>query len=525
MGSGGHGTACLPVLQEVRLLDIERDERVLSQELGGDEHELNELMAVRRSKLAELLAQGIQPYGGSTGGRYERTHETAALLADFESLEGTVVRIAGRIMSIRLHGKASFADLQDSSGRVQLMLKSDVLGDNLYQRFIDLDLGDIIGVQGVLFRTRRGEISVEVRQFELLSKTLRPLPEKWHGLKDVEARYRHRYVDLIVNPSVRKVFATRSIVITAMRQFFVERGFLEVETPMLNVIPGGANARPFVTHHNALDMDLYLRIAPELYLKRLLVGGFERVFEIGKNFRNEGISTKHNPEYTSLEAYMAYADYHDVMDLIENLFAYVAVEATGSTKVEYAGQVIDFTPPWPRVSMTEAIQMHTGIDLSSVTTAEEATARVETAGVHLAPGLPLGSIVAETFEALVEDKFIQPTFITDFPVEVSPLAKRKPSAPHLTDRFELYICGAEVVNGFSELNDPIDQRRRFQKQVEQRQQGDAEAHPMDEDFLRALEFGMPPAGGLGIGIDRLVMFLTDSQSIRDVLLFPHMRPR
>lgn len=476
-------------------------------------------IAVRMDKRRRLADAGGTPYGG----RFERTHTIADVLLQFESLEGTTVRAAGRIRTIRRQGAVAFIDLQDAGARMQLFCRANTL-DEQYDLLQWLDIGDIVGVQGVVMRTRRGEQSIEVSAWELLSKALRPLPEKWHGLRDVELRYRQRYVDLIVNPDVRDVFIARSKAIAAMRRFFMDRGFLEVETPMLNPIPGGANARPFVTHHNALDMDLYMRIAPELYLKRLLVGGFDKVFEIGKNFRNEGISTRHNPEYTSIEVYEAYADADDMMQLTEQLFAYVAEHVTGSPRIVYQGTTIDMTPPWERLSMVEAVRRHAGLDFAGLS---DGAARELAAskGVEVDEGTPAGAVLAEVFERLVEHHLIQPTFIIDHPVEVSPLAKRKPDDPEFTDRFEPFIVGWEVANGFSELNDPIDQRERFEEQVAQREAGDAEAHMMDEDFLRALEHGMPPAGGLGVGVDRLIMLLTDSSSIRDVLLFPHMRPR
>ena len=390
--------------------------------------------------------------------------------------------------------------------------------------FKKIDIGDIIGVRGRIFRTRRGEISVEILSLKMMAKSLRPLPDKWHGLKDVELRYRQRYVDLMVNPDVRRVFETRSRIIQILRDFLLARGFLEVETPMLNVIAGGANARPFITHHNALDMDLYMRIAPELYLKRLLVGGFEKVFEIGKNFRNEGISTKHNPEYTSVEIYQAYADMNDMMKMTEELFAHIAVELLGTTEIEFDNHNISLAPPWPRIPMLEAVKQFSGVDLTGLD-AKSARQAAKEKGLQVEANASYGSVLEELFDKYVEPNLIQPVFITEHPVEVSPLAKRKKDNPQLTERFEPFIVTWEMANGFSELNDPIDQRERFVKQVQQRESGDEEAHMMDEDYVTALEYGMPPAGGLGIGIDRLVMLMTNSLSIRDVLLFPHMRPR
>lgn len=483
--------------------------------------DINDQIAVRMDKRRRLIDAGRSPYGG----RFERTHAVDDLLRRFDELEGTKVRAAGRLRTIRRQGRVTFMDLQDAGERIQLFCRVNTLGEEAYERLDWLDIGDIVGVAGQVMRTRRGEQSIEVTDLELLAKALRPLPEKWHGLRDVELRYRQRYVDLIVNPHVRDVFIARSRAVAAIRRFLTERGFLEVETPMLHPIPGGANARPFVTHHNALDMDLYMRIAPELYLKRLLVGGFDKVFEIGKNFRNEGISTRHNPEFTSVEVYEAYADARDMMELTEHLFAYVAEQVTGSAVVTYQGMTVDLTPPWERLTMADAVRRYVGLDFDEATTDEQARSMAEGKGVAVEAGTPAGAVMAEVFEHLVEPNLIQPVFITDYPVEVSPLAKRKADAPHLTDRFEPYIMGSEVANAFSELNDPVDQRQRFEHQMKQRAAGDDEAHMMDEDFLRALEHGMPPAGGLGIGVDRLVMLLTDSPSIRDVLLFPHMRPR
>ena len=482
--------------------------------------ELNDQMLIRRQKLDEWRAEGVEPFGQ----RYDRTHTAEEIKTQFDTLEGQEVSIAGRIVAKRGHGKASFADLLDGSGTIQLFIKINTVGEELYKQYQRLDLGDIIGVKGTVFRTRMGEISVEITEFCLLSKALRPLPEKWHGLKDVDLRYRMRYLDLIANPEVREVFITRSKIIQGIRDFLLARGYLEVETPMLNVIPGGANARPFVTHHNALDMELYMRIAPELYLKRLLVGGFEKVFEIGKNFRNEGISTKHNPEYTMVELYEAYGDASTMMALTEELFAHLAMLVKGTTKVEFQGQVIDLAPPWPRLPMLEAIKKYAGVDLEGVDDAE-AIKLAEERGLELPAGAGKAQVINELFDEFVEPELTGPVFITEHPVEISPLAKRKPDNPSVTERFEPFIVGWEMANGFSELNDPIDQKERFIRQMEQRKAGDDEAHMMDEDYIVALEHGMPPAGGLGIGIDRLVMLLTDSPSIRDVILFPHMRPR
>lgn len=484
------------------------------------ETELNELMLVRRKKLDELRAKGIDPFGQ----KFVRTHSAQEIHDNFDQLAGQRVRVAGRIMTKRGHGKAGFAHIQDFSGRVQIYGRLDVLGEEGYSLFEDLDIGDIIGVEGEVFRTQRGEVTVKVHQLTMLAKSLRPLPEKWHGLKDIELRYRQRYLDLIVNPEVQKTFIIRSRTIAAIRNFLDRRGFLEVETPMMHPVPGGAAARPFITHHNALDMDLYLRIAPELYLKRLLVGGIEKVYELNRNFRNEGISPKHNPEFTMVEIYQAYADYEDMMALTEELISSVAQEVLGTCRITYQGVEIDLTPPWRRMTMLEAVKEATGVDFSLLND-EEARRKGRELGLEISDDAAWGKVVNEVFEEFVEDKLIQPTFILDYPVEVSPLAKRKQEDPRLTYRFEAFIYAREMANAFSELNDPLDQRERFERQMKLREKGDEEAHRMDEDFLVALEYGMPPAGGLGIGIDRLVMLFTDSPSIRDVILFPLMRPR
>lgn len=485
------------------------------------DQDLNQLMLVRHQKLEDFYKQGIQPFGG----RFPQTHFANQIKEDFERWQDQVVSIAGRIMAKREHGKASFVDVADSSGRIQVYVKYDAVGDEAYNWFKKLDIGDIIGVKGLVFRTRRGETTVEASDLQLLCKSLRPLPEKWHGLRDVEQRYRQRYLDLIVNPEVRKVFVTRSRVIKAMRHYLDEHGFLEVETPTMSSIPGGAAARPFITHHNALDIDLYLRIALELHLKRLLVGGLERVYEIGRVFRNEGISTKHNPEFTMMECYQAYADYEDMMELTENMVAYIAREALGTTTITYQGTEINLQPPWPRLTMLEAVKQYTGVDFSRSRESASARLAAENLGVEVNPGWTWGKIVNEVFEAMVEPHLVQPVFIKDYPLEISPLAKKKAEDPSLTYRFEAFIAARETANAFSELNDPVDQRERFLAQERERLAGDEEAHRLDEDFLQALEYGMPPAGGLGIGVDRLVMILTDSPSIRDVILFPTLRPR
>ncbi|HHY47079.1 MAG TPA: lysine--tRNA ligase [Firmicutes bacterium] len=483
--------------------------------------DVNELMQVRLEKLAKLRAQGIDPFGA----RFERTHLTREIMERIEELEGHEVSVAGRIMAIRGHGKATFMDLLDLGGRIQIYGKLDVLGQEHYRIFTSLDIGDIIGVIGKVFRTRRGEITVGVDSFVLLAKCLRPLPEKWHGLKDVDLRYRQRYLDLIVNPESRDVFIKRSRIVSAIRSYLDARGFLEVETSSMHPIAGGAAARPFITHHNALDIDLYLRIAIELYLKRLIVGGMEKVYEIGRVYRNEGISTRHNPEFTMLELYQAYADYTDIMALTEDLIHHVAEEVLGTSLIQYQGAEINLAPPWPRVPMVDLVKSHTGVDFRAISTDEVAREAARKLGVETPDAASWGKILFATYEELVEPKLTSPVFVIDYPVEVSPLAKRKAEDPRFVYRFELIIAGREIANAFSELNDPLDQRERFIQQLKEREAGDEEAHMFDEDFLQALEYGMPPTGGLGIGIDRLVMLLTNSDSIRDVILFPTMRPR
>lgn len=486
------------------------------------EFDWNEQMWLRKGKLDKLREKGIDPYQVTD---YRRTHYANYIIEHFTELEGQAVKVAGRIMAIRGHGKASFINIQDMSGQIQIYIKLDNVGEESYQLFEEcFDLGDFIGVEGTVFRTKRGEISVQANCIKMLSKALRPLPEKWHGLKDVETRYRQRYVDLIVNPDVRRTFEIRSKFIKAMREWLDSHGFMEVETPMLHPIAGGANARPFITHHNALDMDFYLRIAPELYLKRLIVGGFEKVYEINRNFRNEGISIKHNPEYTAMELYWAYVNYEDIMELTENLIAYATEKSIGTTKLVYQGQELDFAPPWQRITIADAIKEHLNIDFAQIKDDEEARQIAKKLGLSPEKDASKGKIMMEVFEEFVEAKIIQPTFVIQYPVEVSPLSKRNAEDPTMTDRFEAYIMGREIANAFSELNDPIDQRERFEEQVRAKEKGDEEAHMMDHDFVRALEYGMPPTGGLGIGIDRMVMFITDSYSIRDVILFPHMRP-
>lgn len=481
-----------------------------------------EEMMNRLAKMEKIRKEGRDPFGH----RFLRTHQSREILDNFDTLENQEVTIAGRLMTVRGHGKACFANLSDRSGEIQIYAKIDVLGEESYRQFTELDLGDLIGVSGTVFRTHRGQITVQVKRWELLAKALRPLPEKWHGLKDVDTRYRQRYLDLIVNQEVRETFIKRTKIISTIRRFMDERGFLEVETPILSVIAGGGHARPFNTHHNALDLDLTLRIALELYHKRLIVGGLERVYEIGKCFRNEGISTKHNPEFTMMELYQAYGDLSDMMELAETLFSQVAKEVLGTTKLTYQGTEIDLTPPWTRLSMIDAIKKETGIDwIKEAVTDEAALAIAERLGISTKELKTKGQVLDEIFDAFVEPKLIQPTFIIDYPIEVSPLAKRKADRPELTDRFELFIYGREMANAFTELNDPLDQRERFIAQAREKAKGNEEAMVWDEDFLVALEHGMPPTGGMGIGIDRLVMLLTDSPSIRDVILFPLMRPK
>ncbi|MCG0276713.1 MAG: lysine--tRNA ligase [Thermosediminibacteraceae bacterium] len=485
------------------------------------EFEANDIIKARIKKMEELREMGVNPYGQ----KYLRTHNCLEIKENFDKLEGAETSIAGRIMAIRGHGKAAFFDIQDEKGRLQIYIKKDHVGDENYEIFKKLDIGDIVGVEGKIFKTQKGEISVMADKITLLAKSLRPLPEKWHGLKDVDTRYRQRYLDLIVNPDVRRTFVLRSKIIKAIRDYLDSRGFMEVETPVLTPLAGGAAARPFITHHNALDMDLYLRIATELYLKRLIVGGFEKVYEIGKDFRNEGISIKHNPEFTMIELYQAYADYHDMMDLTEDLISHVAKEVLGTTKIMYQGEQIDLTPPWQRMTMKEAVKKYAGVDFNEIKTDEEAREVARKLGVEIGENDTKGKVLNAIFEEKVEEHLVQPTFIMDYPIEISPLAKRKEDDPDFTYRFELFITCREIANAFSELNDPIDQRERFLQQLKEREAGDEEAHVFDEDFITALEYGMPPTGGLGIGIDRLVMLLTDSYSIRDVILFPTMRPK
>ena len=486
------------------------------------QQDINEMIQVRLDKMKAFSDKGIAPFGH----RYEVTHHAQDVFDHFEELEGEEsdrkVRLAGRLMAIRGHGKASFCVLMDISGKIQVYFKLDNLGEDKYANFKLLDIGDIVGVMGTVFRTHRGEITVKVEDFDLLSKSLRPLPEKFHGLKDVEVRYRQRYLDLIMNPEVKDTFIARTKIIKSMRRYLDDRGFLEVETPVMSTIAGGAAARPFVTYHNALDMQLYLRIATELNLKRLVVGGLERVYELGRVFRNEGIDVRHNPEFTSVEIYQAYADYNDLMDVTEGIVLQAAQDVLGTTVIQYEGMEIDLAKI-RRISMNDAVKEATGKDFLSAKTVGEARAMADEIGVPYEAKHGIGGILNAAFEEKVEASLMQPTFITGHPTEISPLAKRNPENPMITDRFEFFIYGRELANGFTELNDPIDQKQRFLDQVKQREAGDEEAHMMDNDFVTALEYGLPPTGGLGIGVDRLVMLLTDSSSIRDVLLFPHMR--
>ncbi|MCI9221985.1 MAG: lysine--tRNA ligase [Oscillospiraceae bacterium] len=494
-----------------------------NNQLQREEPSLSELLQIRRDKLAELQKQGQDPFRIT---KFDVTHHSDEVKEQFDAMEGQTVRVAGRLMSKRGMGKAVFSDLQDGAGRIQLYVRIDDVGEETLNAFKKYDIGDIVGAEGEVFRTKRGEISIKAKTITLLSKSLLPLPEKFHGLTDVETRCRQRYVDLIMNPDVKRNFTIRSQFIKYVRDFMDARGYMEVETPVLNTISGGATARPFITHHNTLDIDMYLRIATELPLKRLIVGGLERVYEIGRIFRNEGMDNRHNPEFTTIELYQAYADFNDMMDLFEDLLSSAAQKILGTYQVEWQGEQIDLTPGWPRLPMYEAVKQYTGLDFLAIDSDEEAVAAAKSIGVELpdTADKTWGNALYEVFDQRVEGKLIQPTFITMHPVDVSPLAKRSPKDPRLTERFELFICRSEMGNAFSELNDPIDQRQRFQKQVELRAKGDDEAGMMDEDFLTALEYGLPPTGGMGIGIDRCVMLLTNNDSIREVLLFPTMKP-
>lgn len=482
---------------------------------------LNEMLQIRRQKLQELLDANENPYVHE---KFDNANNTKEILDNFNEFDEKEVKIAGRIMSKRGHGKVNFMDLQDSVGRIQLFNKVNELGEENYAKVKNMDIGDIVGVEGTIFKTQSGEISIRTKSVVLLSKSLQILPEKWHGLKDPDLRYRQRYVDLIMNPEIKDTFIKRSKIISAIREFLDTRGFLEVDTPILNTIAGGANARPFITHHNTLDIDMYLRIANELYLKRLIVGGFDKVYEMGRMFRNEGMDHTHNPEYTAIELYQAYADYNDMMNITEQLVAFVCEKVNGSTKAQFGETEIDFTPPWRRITMVDAIKEYADINFDEIETDEQAREVAKANNVEIRDNMSRGEVINECFEHFCEEKLVQPTFVLGHPVEVSPLAKRNPDDERYTHRFEAFVCTKEIANAFSELNNPIDQKERFLKQVEARENGDDEAQMMDYDFLNALEVGLPPTGGLGIGVDRLIMMLTNNESIRDIMLFPTMKP-
>lgn len=488
------------------------------------EAKYNEQVALRRQKLSDLQAQNKDPFDVYT---VDRTHTSQEVKDNFDTLEGKDVTVAGRLMSKRVHGKAGFSDLHDKFGKIQLYIRINDVGEERLKEYKSFDIGDLLSITGMVFKTQTGEITLHIKDFKLVAKSLKPLPEKWHGLKDPDLRYRQREVDLIMNPEVRETFIKRNLIIKGIREFLDNRGFMEVETPILSPIAGGAAARPFITHHNALDIDMYLRIATELYLKRLIVGGFEKVYDMGKNFRNEGIDIRHNPEFTMIELYQAYTDYYGMMEITENMVAYVCEKVNGTTKVTYQGTEIDFTPPWRRITMVDAVKEYAGIDFTNIKTDEEA--RQIAAEKHLEfkkdiKNCTKGDILNALFEEYAEEKMIQPTFVYDYPVEISPLTKKKRGNPDFTERFEGFIFGRELCNAYSELNDPVVQRERFMQQAKEREFGDDEAYVIDEEFMNALEIGMPPTGGLGIGIDRLVMLLTDAYSIRDVILFPTMKP-
>lgn len=500
-------------------------EEIKAQKLQARaEKEMNDLLKERRQKLSDLQAQGKDPFDVY---KVNRTHTSNVIKEKYDELEGKEVTVAGRLMSKRVHGKAGFSDVHDKYGKIQLYIKIDDVGEEKLKTYKTFDIGDFVSITGRVFKTKTEEVSIHITDFELLSKSLKPLPEKFHGLKDPDLRYRQRYVDLIINPEVRDTFFKRTAIIKAMREFLDNKDYLEVETPILSPIAGGAAAKPFETHHNALNIDMYLRIATELYLKRLIVGGFERVYEIGKNFRNEGIDVRHNPEFTMIELYEAYADYNDMMEITENMVAYICNKVLGTTKITYQETEIDFTPPWRRVTMVDAVKEYSGVDFNEIKTDEEARNIAKEKGLQFKKKLEdctKGDILNEFFEAYGEEKLIQPTFIYDYPVEISPLTKKKRGNEAFTERFEGFVFGRELCNAYSELNDPIVQRERFLQQLKERELGDDEAYVMDEDFLNSLEIGMPPTGGMGMGVDRLIMLLTDSYSIRDVLLFPTMRP-
>ena len=488
-----------------------------------EELSLSEILQIRRDKLAALCEAGEDPFVKT---KYDVDAHSVSIKSNYEAFENKTVSLAGRIITRRIMGKASFVSLRDAEGDIQLYVRRDDVGEDVYAAFKKWDIGDLIGIKGFVFTTKTGEISVHCQHIELLAKSLLPLPEKFHGLKDTDTRYRQRYVDLIVNPEVKRNFVIRSKFIKFMRKYLDDMNYIEVETPVLNTIAGGASARPFVTHHNTLDLDMYMRIATELPLKRLIVGGMDRVYEIGRIFRNEGMDPKHNPEFTSIELYQAYADFHDMMDIAEGIISGAAKEILGTYEVEWMGEKIDLTPGWRRLTMVDAVKEYVGIDFGAITDDAEAVAAVETIGVELAETADKtwGNALYACFDQRVEEKLIQPTFITMYPVEVSPLTKASPVDPRLTERFELFVCHSELANAYSELNDPIDQRKRFEKQIELRERGDDETEMLDEDFLTALEYGMPPTGGMGIGVDRTVMLLTGADTIREVILFPTMKP-
>lgn len=496
-------------------------ENLENQNTEPTAEELSEVLRVRREKFAALKEAGRNPFEQT---RYDRTIYAQQIAERFDELENQPVSIAGRIMSKRAMGKASFFDVADSSGRIQVYIKRDIVGEEIYDQFKKWDIGDIVGVKGEVFRTKHGEISIRATEAILLSKSLLPLPEKFHGLTNTDLRYRQRYVDLIMNPEVRDVFVKRSMIIKELRNFLDAKGYLEVETPVLHNIAGGAAARPFITHHNSLNIDMYLRIALELHLKRLIVGGFDKVYEIGRVFRNEGMDTKHNPEFTMLEFYQAYSNYEDIMNLTEELLRYVTEKVLGTTKVVYGGEEIDLGKPFARITMVDAVKKYAGVDFNEIHTLEEARAVAKEHNIQYEERHLKGDILNLFFDEFVEDKLIQPTFLMGHPVEISPLSKRMADNPGYTERFELFITGREFANAFSELNDPIDQKERFEHQLELKAQGDEEATDVDNDFITALEYGLPPTGGFGMGVDRLVMFLTNQPSIRDVLLFPTMKP-
>ena len=497
--------------------------------MSEQERDTKAFLKVRREKLEQLREEGIEPYPHEFGFSHTATQihdEFGEVGAEKLEAEPVDVRVCGRIVAQRVMGKASFCHISDGKTKLQLYVRRDDVGEEEYRRFKNLyDIGDFIGVEGFLFHTRTGELSVHARSLRFLSKSLRPLPEKWHGVSDVEIRYRQRYLDLISNPDSRAIFEARAKIVTTMRKFYIDNGFLEVETPMMQPLYGGAAARPFVTHHNALDMPLYMRIAPELYLKRLTVGGLERVFEINRNFRNEGISTQHNPEFTMLESYQAYADYNDVMDFIERMVYEVAIAVNGEPKSTFNGVELDWTPPWPRLKLVELAKKHSGATDADFASVESLHAFYKKKGIEVSKGAGKGKLIYELFEHFAEEKLMQPTFVIDFPLEVSPLSKVHRDDPELVERFEMFVTGLEVANGFSELNDPDEQRARFEDQLRQRESGDDEAHQMDEDYILALEHGLPPTGGVGVGIDRLTMLMTGAPSIRDVILFPLLRPQ